>query len=498
MKSLLPALAAACTLLASAAFAAPAAAAASEKRQRPNIVFITCDDLNTALGAYGHPQVKSPRIDGLAARGARFEQAFAQWPSCQPSRYSMLSGWSVPRTGMKGAAVMSRTGPLANAVYLPQHLKSIGYETIRLDKIFHIGGDDPASWTVSEEPMQMTGGGAMVANWTGIELQALGLDGVHEKSFAGEPYSSPVVETGRFDKVAGEKGPYTILRDDVPEERLFDGHTAARAVHHLERLAASGQPFFMGVGFRRPHLPFIAQKRYFDLYPWEQIELPPAQPGFKKPFSDEDHKKLIRGYYASISFVDVQVGKVLDALERLGLADNTYVVLLGDHGYALGEREGWFSKGRLWDSALRTSLLVAGPGIEPRAVPTVVGLIDLYPTLVDLVRAPAPATPLDGHSLVSLLDDRIDADSARPAHVISHDFRGGWKSLGVSVRTATHRYVENGDGTVELIDVVADPYAWKNLAADPAHAALRAELSALARRALPAADAAKSPDEPLL
>jgi uncharacterized sulfatase len=488
MKSLLTALAVACTLLAPTVFAAAPAT-------RPNIVFITCDDLNTALGAYGHPQVQSPRMDALAARGARFEQAFAQWPGCLPSRYSILSGWQVPRTGIRDFKAMARTGPLADAVYLPQHLKSLGYETVRLDKIFHIGGDDPASWTVSEEPLQMTGGGTMVANWTGIELQALGLDGVHEKSFAGEPYASPVVESGRFDKVAGEKGPYTILRDDVPEEHLFDGHTAARAVYHLERLAAAGQPFFLGVGFRRPHLPFIAQKRYFDLYPWEQIKLPPAQPGFKKPFSDEEHKKLIRGYYASISFVDAQVGKVLDALERLGLADNTYVVLLGDHGYALGEREGWFSKGRLWDTALRTSLLLAGPGIESRSVPSVVDLTDLYPTLIELVAAPPPATPLDGRDLGPLL--RGDASRWRDVS-ISHDYRGGWRTFGVSVRTATHRYIENGDGTVELYDVATDPYAWKNLAADPVHADTRAELSALARESLPAEPVVDSGDKPLL
>jgi uncharacterized sulfatase len=497
MKPLLPALAAVLGL-AAPAFAAPAVSAAPA---RPNVLFITCDDLNTALGSYGHPQVKSPRIDALAARGARFERAYSNWPSCLPSRYSMLSGWSIPRTGLRDFSAHSRSGPLAEAVYLPQHYKNHGYTTVRLDKIFHIGGDDPASWTVSEEPLQLMDG-TPVTTWTGIELQALGYDGVHKKPIdAAGTLGNPVVETGRFPKVEGEKGTYYIVHDGVPEERLFDGHTARRAVGYLERFAASREPFFLAVGFRRPHLPFIAHQRYFDLYPWEQIELPPAQPGYKKPFSDEDHKKLIRGYYASISFVDAQVGKVLDALERTGLADNTVVVLLGDHGYALGERDGWFSKATLWDTGLHTTLIVADPRLRDRAraVPEVVSLLDLYPTLVDLTGLPAPSAPLDGRSLRPLIDDRIDADSAHPfpGYALAHNFRSGWKDLGVSVRTPTHRYIENGDGTVELYDVAADPYAWKNLAADPAHSATRAKLSALARQALPAAPAAPG-DEPLL
>jgi uncharacterized sulfatase len=448
-----------------------------------NVLFITCDDLNTDLGAYGHPQVCTPHIDALAARGVRFDQAFAQWPGCLPSRYSLLSGWTVPRTGIRDFKAMSRTGPLQAAVYLPQHFKSQGYTTVRLDKIFHIGGDDAASWTVSEEPLQLTGG-PMVANWTGIELAALGLDGVHDKWLGGPTgYGNPVIESGRFPDVAGEKGTYSVLHDAVPEELLFDGNTAARAVHHLERFAASGEPFFLGVGFRRPHLPFIAQKRYFDLYPPESIALPPPQPGYTKTFSDDDHRKLMRGYYAAVSFADAQVGKVLAALERTGLADRTIVVLLGDHGYALGERDGWFSKGQLWDRALRTALIVAAPRgtAQAGAVGQVVSLTDLYPTLVELAGLPAPATSLDGVSLVPLL---VAGDDAETGESVAHDFRPGWKELGASIRTSHHRYTELGDGTVELFDTNRDPFGWHNLAGDPTLAPLRAELSARLRRTL--------------
>lgn len=446
---------------------------------RPNVVFITCDDLNTALGAYGHPQVRSPNIDRLAARGARFDRAFSSWPACLPSRVSLLSGWAVPRTGVRDFSAGPRTGPLADAVYLPQHFKNRGYTTVRLDKIFHIGSDDAASWTVSEEPLQLTSG-RMVANWTGIELQALGLDGVHAK-WLGEKdgFGNPILESGRFASVRGESGAYTILHDGIPEEALFDGNTAARAIQYLERFAASREPFFMGVGFRRPHLPFIAHKRYFDLYPWEGIQLPPAQPGYVKPFTDEDHRKLMRGYFAAISFVDAQVGKVLAALERLGLAESTYVVLLGDHGYALGERDGWFSKAQLWDTALHTAVVIAGPGIAPGAVPEVVSLVDLYPTLVELAGLPPPGTPQDGRSLVPLMR----GGSAQWTDLaVSHEFRSGWSSMGVSLRNARYRYTENGDGTVELFDVTVDPFGWKNLAAEPAMASLVQDMSEQARK----------------
>lgn len=444
-----------------------------------NVLFITCDDLNTDLGAYGHRQVRSPNIDALASRGVVFEQAFAQWPSCLPSRASFLSGWSIPRTGVRDFKAMSRTGPLEHAVYLPQHFRNLGFTSVRLDKIFHIGGDDAASWTVSEEPVQLTSG-TMLANWTGIELQTLGLDGVHEKWLGPElGYGNPVLENGRFPQVEGEKGTYAIVRDEIPEEMLFDGNTAARAVHYLERFAGSGESFFLAVGFRRPHLPFIAHKRYFDLYPWESIELPPAQPGYQKPFSDDDHRKLIRGYYASISFVDAQVGKVLDALDRNGLRESTIVVLLGDHGYALGERNGWFSKGQLWDRALQTSLIVSAPGLPSGRVSRVVSLLDLYPSLVELARVPNPDTPLDGRSFVSLARGE---GGEWPDRSTTHLAKAEWKAMGVAVRTATHRFIIEGDGKEALYDVRADPFSWDNRIDDPTLADLAASLREEAMR----------------
>ena len=455
-----------------------AASEAGKPDNKPNVLFLVCDDLNKDLGIYGHPQVKSPHIDRLAEQGTRFTNAYAQWPGCLPSRYSFLSGWSIPRIGVKDFSFKSRTGNLADALYMPEWFKQNGYTTIRIDKVFHPGGDDPQSWTVSEEPIQLTGG-RMIINWLGIELQTLGLDGVHDFYRGAEDgWGSPVMEKDSFPNVNGEKGTYFIVHDSVPEEMLFDGNTAERGKMYLERFAESGEPFFMALGFRRPHLPFIAHQRYYDLYPTDGIQLPPPQPGYTKPFSDTDHQRLIRGYYASISFVDAQVGKVLQKLEETGLDKNTVVVLIGDHGYALGERDGWFSKGKFWDLSLGTTCIIVAPDALKKNMESdqVVSLLDLYPTLVDLAGLPTPPTPLDGHSLANLV--REGDASGLPNSAVSHNFRPNWAGVTGSIRTPQWRYMELGDGTRELYDAINDPFHWRNLVDDPAYADLVAELSA--------------------
>lgn len=444
--------------------------------QQPNVLFISCDDLNTDLGIYGHPQVQSPNIDKLAERGARFTNAYAQFPACLPSRYSLLSGWSCARIGVRDFHFMSRDGALKNAVYLPQWFKKQGYSTIRIDKVFHPSGDDPASWTISEEPIQLTGG-RMLVNWLGIEVQTLGLDGVHRKKLGNmTEYGNPLLEKGSFPQVTGEPGAYYIMNNEVPEDMLFDGNTAARGQMYLEQFAESEKPFFLALGFRRPHQPFIAHQRYFDLYPWQDIQLPPAQSGFKKPFSDEDHQKLIRGYYAAVSFVDEQVGKVLDTLEKTGLSENTIVVLIGDHGYCLGERDGHFSKAKSWDRSLKTACIIAAPGEQEKAmkIDSVVELTDLYPTLLDLVGLEHPDIPMDGESMANLLKGN-STDWRNTA--TSHNFRPGWDQVGGSIRTERWRYIERGDGIVELFDAQKDPWHWTNLANDPKYASTVKTLS---------------------
>ena len=427
----------------------------------PNVLFISIDDLNLSLGCYGNDQVRTPSIDRLAERGVRFTRAYAQWPSCLPSRVSFLSGWSAPRNGVIDFSPKSRDGALASAVYLPQHFKQQGYFTGRLDKIFHIGKDDPASWTLTEEPSRDAKGN-FTAIWTGIEIKSLGLQ-------------DKIIREGRYKNV-GEGGFYQIM--DCEEHELFDGRTAARAVELLDQRAADGKSFFLAVGFRRPHLPWLAPKKYFDLYPPDAIRLPPPQPGFEKLITDAEHREMIAHYYAATSYVDAQVGKVLAALERTGLAANTIVVLFGDQGYGLGEREGFFSKGNLWEQSLHVPLIVVMPGGRGPAVviDRPVELLDMYPTLVELCGLPAPATPLDGRSFAPLLRD--PAAEWRD-HAMSWNYDKERKGLARTIRDADYRYTELPDGTpVELIDFRQDPHGWTNLVDDPAHAETRQRLRA--------------------
>jgi arylsulfatase A-like enzyme len=449
------------TLIASAS---PAVTRASGK---PNVLVICCDDLNQSLGCYGNTQVQTPNIDALAERGIRFTRPYAQWPSCLPSRFSFLSGWSPVTTKVTDFSFTSRQGPLEHAVYLPQHFKRHGYFAARLDKIFHIGKDDPASWTVSEEPYKDQQGN-FKAIWTGIELPTLGL-------------TDRILQEGRYEHIKAESGFYQILDHTLQDEELFDGHNAKRAVELLEMSAHTQQPFFLAVGFRRPHLPWLAPKRYFDLYPPDSIELPPTQPDWTPKLTPREHREMISHYYAATTFADTQVGKVLDALERLELRKNTIVVLFGDHGYCLGERDSFFAKGNLWERSLRTSLIIALP--DGAGAGTVckepVELMDLYPTLLDLCGLPAPEVHLDGLSLRPLLAG--DTDRWR-GHAISYNYNKKLMGLDRTIRTKRYRYTEKADGSPsECIDYESDPYEWNNRVGDPELGEVEANLRKMLR-----------------
>ncbi len=454
-------------LAALAAGAATAHLRAGEKDRRPawNVLFISSDDLNCSLGCYGNETVRTPNIDRLAARGIRFSRCYAQYASCAPSRFSFLSGWYPERTGVCTFGPKSRDGALRDAVYLPQHFRRNGYLTMRLDKIFHIGKDDAASWDISEEPYR-DASGRFKAIWTGIEIKTLGL-------------TDRVLREGRYPNVRGEKGPYAVL--DVEDGELFDGHNATRAVELLARRARDGKRFFLGLGFRRPHLPWIAPKRYFDMYPPEKIPLPPADPDAAGPprLTEAQHREMIAHYYAAVTYLDTQVGRVLDALDRLGLAKNTIVVLFGDQGYCLGERKAHFGKGTLWERSLRVPLILAVPGQDNpgRACDRVVELLDMYPTLVELCGLPKPGTGLQGRSLTPLLRD---AQAAWQDRAISAWGRKDGARPALSVRTDRYRYTERADGTpAELVDYRNDPYERNNLVDDPAHADVRDRLRAV-------------------
>ena len=426
---------------------------------KPNVLLICCDDLNHSLGCYGNQQVQTPNIDALAQRGMRFTRAYAQWPSCLPSRFSFLSGWSPVTTKVTDFSFTSRQGPLEQAVYLPQHFKHHGYSAMRLDKIFHIGKDDPASWTASEEPYKDPQGN-FKAIWTGIEIDTLGL-------------TDSILREGRFEHVKVETGFFQVLDNATRDEQLFDGHNARRAVELLESAARTRQPFFLAVGFRRPHLPWLAPKRYFDLYPPESIELPPQQPGWIPTLTRREHQEMISHYYAATTFVDAQVGKVLNALERLSMKEDTIVVLFGDHGYRLGERDSFFAKGNLWERSLRTPLIIVAPGhAGANAVcEEPVEMMDIYPTLVDLCGLPTPEVELEGQSLRPLLAGDPMPDGKHDqwrGHAISYNYNKQLNGLDRTIRTRRYRYTEKADGSAhECIDYENDPYEWANRVGDP-------------------------------
>ncbi len=429
---------------------------------RPNVLFVSVDDLNPALHCLGNAQVQTPHIDGLASRGVRFRSAYANYASCLPSRISFLSGWHPERTGVMTFTPRPRDRQLKDVVYLPQHFRNNGYTTARIDKVFHIGADEPSCWDVSEEPL-----GRVTYTPREIEHQNL---------------ASRVLEQGTFPKCGGEKGNYAVL--NAADGELIDGINTRRAGQLLERLAREARPFFLAVGLRRPHLPRILPKKYFDLYRPESIQLPPQPPNFDPAtwVSREDHRRIVAHYYAAVTYMDARAGELLQSLDHVGLRENTIVVLFGDQGYALGERDNHYGKGTLGERSFAVPLIVAEPGRRSGAVSSrVVELLDLYPTLVDLCGLPQPASGLQGRSLRPLLRNPRTPWEARAL--------GAWGTKdyqrpGLSLRTERYRYSEKDDGTpFEMFDYRNDPYEWRNLVGENRWAKERTRLAALLRTA---------------
>ncbi|HXD29706.1 MAG TPA: sulfatase [Pyrinomonadaceae bacterium] len=445
-----------------------------------NVLFIIADDLRPELGTYGNKIIKTPNIDGLAARGTRFDRAFAQFPLCNPSRASLLNGVYPTQTGIMDNNTYFRAKH-PDFVTLPQYFKNNGYAALRTGKIFHGGIDDEISWTEGGEPPDPA-----ILNRPPSRI-ALGA----------APSDQPEVPTAGRAPNASESGSDRIIELEGDGESHGDYKVATRAIQYLERY--KDKPFFLAVGFVKPHSPPTAPKKFFALYDPEKIPLPSdfgprpsAPPGFPqisvskrntdlfigRDASPMEAREMIRAYYASTSFMDAQVGRVVGALDRLGLRENTIIVFWGDHGYHLGEKGKWSKAYSLFDIALRVPLIVAVPKGKAQASVRTVQLLDMYPTLAELCGLPAPPH-IEGHSFAALLK-KPHAAWSHPAFSVTL-FQG---KLGRSVRTERWHYVEwdNGRGGAMLCDTAKDPFELKNLASDPAYAKTVMEMKDLLKQ----------------
>ncbi len=436
---------------------AAAAGAIVAPARRPNILFISVDDLRPELGCYGRSPIQSPHMDRLAAGGTLFERAYCNVPVCGPSRVSVLTGLRV------GPRPWSTGGVDRDFITLPAHLKAQGYHAISNGKIFHHMRDSQDDW--SEAP------------WRSEEIYHGKEDWAKYNTYG--QWQNP--DSGEHLHPRTGRGPY-FEAADVPDNAYQDGKVADKSIADLRRLAAGDRPFFLACGFWRPHLPFNAPRKYWDLYDRDAIEpapnraapehLPPnlrssteidgyALAGDRKQ-TEAFHREARHAYYASVSYVDAQIGRVLDALDELGVADNTIVALWGDHGWNLGEH-GFWGKHNTFHNSLHSPLIVRAPGRgEGKTTRALVELVDLYPSLCELAGVPVPSH-VEGASVAPLLD-RPD----RP-----------WKSAAFAEWTGCHavktdRYLytqwagEEGEATRHMLfDHATDPEENRNIADDP-------------------------------
>jgi len=441
--------------------------------QKPNVLFLAIDDQNDWIGHIGgHPLAQTPHLDALAERGTSFLNAHCQAPLCNPSRTSLMLGLRPTTTGIYGLAPWFRTLPeWSERVTLPQHFKSQGYRTLSTGKIYHgnAGRGNPR-----QEEFDVWG-------------SAGGLGAKPAQKLIGPTPmgNNPLMDWGVFPHRDEDKGDYQV---------------ASWTIEQL-KAAPKDQPFFLAAGFFLPHVPCYTTQQWYDLYPDDDSVLPEIreddrddtprfswylhwqlpEPRLKWVSEHDQWRNLVKSYLACTSFVDAQIGRILATLEETGLADNTIVVVWGDHGWHLGEKQ-ITGKNTLWDDGTRVPLIFAGPGVSPQQLcKQPAELLDIYPTLIDLCGLPA-RNDLEGISLLPQLQ-KAETHRERPA-ITSHN-QGNH-----GVRSTNWRYIHYADGTEELYDMQRDPHEWHNLANNTEYAAVIAEH----RQWLPKIDVGPAPD----
>ena len=411
------------------------------KNRNFNVLFIAVDDLRPQLGCYGHQQMISPDIDRLASQGFVFEHAYCQQAVCAPSRISLLSGLRPDSTGVYSLETRLREA-LPDRISLPKYFKQNGYETISIGKVYHHNDDDLDAW--NKEPLRSFKGGGGYITEEGRRL---------------------VVENRKINPKARGRGAPTEIAD-VPDNAYSDGQFTDYAIKEMNRM--KNLPFFLCVGYLKPHLPFAAPKKYWDMYDPKKLKLadnpffPKGVTAFtvtnfnelrnyygvpkgREPVPDELARHLIHGYYACVSFIDAQVGRLMDELDRLKLRDKTVILLWGDHGWKLGEHASW-CKHTNFELDTRAPLIIRVPGMKAagRRTNALVEFVDIYPTLCEICELGVPTQQLEGTSFAPLLDD---PNRNWKKAVFSQYPRGSLEDrdkmvMGYSMRTERFRYTE--------------------------------------------------------
>ncbi len=470
-----------------------AAQAASDTptAKRPNILFLIVDDMRPQMTCYGEKNMVTPHIDALAAQSVMFRSNYCQQAICSPSRTSLLTGCRPDTTQVYDLVKYFRDF-IPNVVTLPEQFKKHGYFTQSIGKVYHgFEVDDPASWSIP-------------STYSSSDLE-------FEQYQRPESYKEWTERLSQISSHGAISGP-AMEFVDAPDENYPDARVASEAIRRLQVLRArdTGDPFFLAVGFHKPHLPFVAPKKYWDLYDSDKIDLPAWRqapkgapsyamtnfeelrhyygiPWDKKPLPDSMCRDLIHGYYAGVSFTDAQIGRVLSALHEEGLADNTIVILCVDHGWHLNDHGMW-TKHTNFEHATHVPLMIHAPGLAPGKVNTLTENVDIYPTLCDLAGLPKPDT-LEGTSMLPLLHDPARAWGKASFS----QYPRGNNIMGYTMRTERYRYTrwmrKNDDlpwkdskgqtlMAEELYDYQNDPDESTNWATDPHYASALADLRA--------------------